>query len=208
MTGSKWNLKAFFQAKTQGKFCPTELPSCRTLIAPTSPRSTPSAPNSGSTDWKSPLRSAWDELYKNRSSRKTDSQQEKRSLGSPILLKIVSENRFSGKTHLYTIGSRMTRGTSWQRPSWTVLATTILSSKIQGRYSVQSRDFTTGVSWHVQTGVANHSRNWSINRLQNHGRVENSGGHMSQSCCCGLLSQKLIAIDCCPQSSTQIWSLS
>ena len=33
-----------------------------------------------------------DELYKNRSSRKTDSQQEKRSSGSHILLKIVSEN--------------------------------------------------------------------------------------------------------------------
>ena len=41
----------------------------------------------------------WRQLYKNRSSGKTDSQQEKRSSGSPILLKIVSENRFSGKTY-------------------------------------------------------------------------------------------------------------
>ena len=47
----------------------------------------------------------WDELYKNRSSRKTDSQSEKRSSQSPILMKIVSENRFSGKTYFYTIGS-------------------------------------------------------------------------------------------------------
>ena len=49
---------------------------------------------------------ARDELYKNRSSRKTDSQKEKRSSGSPILLKIVSENQFSGKTYLYTIHPR------------------------------------------------------------------------------------------------------
>ena len=48
---------------------------------------------------------AWDELYKNRSSRKTDSQEEKRSSGSPILWEIVSENRFSGTTYLYTIAS-------------------------------------------------------------------------------------------------------
>ena len=47
--------------------------------------------------------SARDELYKNRSSRKTDSQQEKRSSQSPILLIIVSENQFSGKTYFYTI---------------------------------------------------------------------------------------------------------
>ena len=47
-----------------------------------------------------------DELYKIRSSRKTESQQEKRSCGSPILLKIESENRFSGKTDFYTIASR------------------------------------------------------------------------------------------------------
>ena len=46
-----------------------------------------------------------DELYKNRSSRKTDSQQEKMSSGSPILLIIVSENWFSGKTYFYTIAS-------------------------------------------------------------------------------------------------------
>ena len=39
-----------------------------------------------------PERLARDELYKNRSSGKTDSQSEKRSLGSPILLKIVAEN--------------------------------------------------------------------------------------------------------------------
>ena len=29
------------------------------------------------------------------------------SSGSPILLKIVSENRFSGKTYFYTIASRL-----------------------------------------------------------------------------------------------------
>ena len=46
----------------------------------------------------------WRQLYKNRSSGKTDSQQEKSSWGSPILLKIVSENRFSGKTYFYTTG--------------------------------------------------------------------------------------------------------
>ena len=40
-----------------------------------------------------------DELYKNRSSRK-------RSPGSPILLKILSENRFSGKTYFNSIASR------------------------------------------------------------------------------------------------------
>ena len=47
-----------------------------------------------------------DELYKNRSSRKNDSHEEKRPSGSPILLKIASENRFSGKTYFYTIVSR------------------------------------------------------------------------------------------------------
>ena len=47
-----------------------------------------------------------DELYKNRSSRKTDSQY--RSTRRPFLLKIVSGNRFSGKTYFYTIGSRLT----------------------------------------------------------------------------------------------------
>ena len=41
----------------------------------------------------------WDEMYKNGSSGKTDSQ------GSPILLKIVSENLFSGKTNFYAIAS-------------------------------------------------------------------------------------------------------
>ena len=44
-------------------------------------------------------------MYKNRSSGKTDFQEEKRSSGSPILLKIVSENRFSGKTYFYTIAT-------------------------------------------------------------------------------------------------------
>ena len=48
-----------------------------------------------------------DELNKNRSSRKTDFQEGKRSSGSPILLKILSENRFSGKTYCYTIASRL-----------------------------------------------------------------------------------------------------
>ena len=49
---------------------------------------------------------ARDQLYKIRSSGKTDSQSEKRSSGSHILLKIVSENRFSRKTYFYTITSR------------------------------------------------------------------------------------------------------
>ena len=47
------------------------------------------------------------QMYKIRSSRKTDSQYEKRSSGSPILLKILSENQFSGKTYFYTIASRV-----------------------------------------------------------------------------------------------------
>ena len=49
----------------------------------------------------------WDELYENRSSRKTDSQLEKRSSVSSILLKIVSENRFPLKTYFYTIASSL-----------------------------------------------------------------------------------------------------
>ena len=53
-----------------------------------------------------------DKLYKNRSSRKTDSQWEKRSSGSHILLIIVSENRFSGKAYFYTNGSCSTRRTT------------------------------------------------------------------------------------------------
>ena len=52
----------------------------------------------------------WEELYKNRSSRKTDSQLEKRSLGSPILLKMVSENRFSGKTYFIQLVPGMKGG--------------------------------------------------------------------------------------------------
>ena len=40
-------------------------------------------------------------MYKNRSSRKTDSQLDKRSSRRPILLKIVSENRFSRKTKVW-----------------------------------------------------------------------------------------------------------
>ena len=40
-----------------------------------------------------------DQLYKNRSSGKTDSQQEKWSSGRPILLKLVSESQFSVKTY-------------------------------------------------------------------------------------------------------------
>ena len=47
-----------------------------------------------------------DELYKNRSSGKTDSHRGKRSLGNYIILKIVSKNQFSGKTYFYTIASR------------------------------------------------------------------------------------------------------
>ena len=45
------------------------------------------------------IEGVWRQLYKNRSSGKTDSQKEPRSWGSPILLKTVSENRFSGKTY-------------------------------------------------------------------------------------------------------------
>ena len=55
-----------------------------------------------------------DELYKNRSSGKTDSQQEKRSSGSPILFQLVSENGFSGKTYFYTIASS-SRSSGWTR---------------------------------------------------------------------------------------------
>ena len=60
-----------------------------------------------------------DELYKNGSYRKTDSQKEKRSSGSPILLRIVSENQFSGKTYFYTISSRARsrRRAATSRPS-------------------------------------------------------------------------------------------
>ena len=54
-----------------------------------------------------------DEFYKNRSSGKTDSQKEKRSLGSYIIMKIVSENPFSGKTYFYTIASRIINGGPW-----------------------------------------------------------------------------------------------
>ena len=53
-----------------------------------------------------------DELYKNRSAQKTDSLLANRYLGSPILLKIVSENRFSGKTYFYTIAPRPRSTTS------------------------------------------------------------------------------------------------
>ena len=49
------------------------------------------------------MASIWRHLYKDRSSRKTDSRSEKRHSGSHILLKIVSENQFSGKTYFYTI---------------------------------------------------------------------------------------------------------
>ena len=47
-----------------------------------------------------------EELDKNRSSRKMDSLLENRSSGSPILLKEVSENQFSGKTYFYAIAPR------------------------------------------------------------------------------------------------------
>ena len=81
------------------------------------PRSPPTSPSRSFRTWRA---SSWctaatptsgrppsrrDELYKNRSSRKTDSQSEKSSSGSPILLKIVSENRSSWKTYFYTIAS-------------------------------------------------------------------------------------------------------
>ena len=49
-------------------------------------------------------------LYKDRSSRKTDTQLEKRSSRRTILLKIVSENWFSRKAYFYTIGSRQVGG--------------------------------------------------------------------------------------------------
>ena len=69
----------------------------------------PSAGASGTWCSTSPAASSAsprDELYTNRSSRKIDSQSEKRSSGSPILLKIVSENRLSEDTYFYTIASR------------------------------------------------------------------------------------------------------
>ena len=50
-----------------------------------------------------------DDLYKNRSTGKTDLREKERSLGIPILLKTVPENRFSGKTYFYTIASRNPR---------------------------------------------------------------------------------------------------
>ena len=46
-----------------------------------------------------PSKETRDHLYKDRSSRKTDSPLANRSSGSLILLKIVSENQFSGKTY-------------------------------------------------------------------------------------------------------------
>ena len=52
-------------------------------------------------------RATWRQLYKDRSSRKTYSQKEKRSSGSPTLLKIVSWSRFSGKTYFYAIHPRL-----------------------------------------------------------------------------------------------------
>ena len=77
-------------------------------------RAATAAGSSPRTGWTitSTSASTRDKLYKDRSSRKTDSQYEKRSLGSPIRLKIVSENRFSGKTYFYTISSRGTRSRS------------------------------------------------------------------------------------------------
>ena len=44
-------------------------------------------------------------FVKNRFSLKTDSRWEKKSSWNNILFKIVSENRFSGKTYFYTIAS-------------------------------------------------------------------------------------------------------
>ena len=67
------------------------------------------------------VRRHWRQLYKNRSSRKTDSQQEKRSSGSHILSKIVSENRFSGKTYfMQLVPGRTTRRVTRNRapPPW------------------------------------------------------------------------------------------
>ena len=50
---------------------------------------------------------ARDELYKNRSSRKNRFSVRERVFGeNPILLKIVSGNRFSGKTNFYAIAAR------------------------------------------------------------------------------------------------------
>ena len=53
---------------------------------------------SGAFPFGRPAMRVWRQLHKNRSSGKTDSQKEKWSLGSHILLKRVSENPFSGKT--------------------------------------------------------------------------------------------------------------
>ena len=56
-----------------------------------------STPRTTCSSWRT-----WDELYKNRSSGKTDSQQEQGSLGSPILLKIYYLRiDFPGRPILY-----------------------------------------------------------------------------------------------------------
>ena len=65
-----------------------------------------------------------DKLYKNRSSGKTDSHYEKGSSGSPILLKIVSENQFSGKIYFYTIASRSDSGYGSSSPRTSTSLTT------------------------------------------------------------------------------------
>ena len=96
----------------------------------------------------------------------------------------------------------------WRAPStgslsrWWV-GTTPTSSRISCRSSS-----TSSRTWTSDTR-RNRYIEWSINRLQNHGWVENSGHQtMSQSCCCGRLSQQAIGIDCCRQSSSKMWSRS
>ena len=50
----------------------------------------------------------------------------KRSLGSPILLKIVSENPFSGKTYFYTIAYRGPAATYEYASGYQALAVQVL----------------------------------------------------------------------------------
>ena len=91
-----WGKLTFRRYRPRGGAAP---PFSETCSSPTRRPTTTTSPSSTTA-------SSRDELFKNRSSRKTDSQKRKRSSGSPIPLIIVSENWFSGKTYFYTIASR------------------------------------------------------------------------------------------------------
>ena len=72
-------------AAQNSNLAPFQLPSCRRRNRPPPQRCC----SGGSRTWRP---RPWRQLYINRSSRKIDSQEEKRSLESHVLLKIVSEN--------------------------------------------------------------------------------------------------------------------